>query len=136
MNFTYSKPGIYQVYLRATTDGITTVSRTYVSVVRAADIDSVVRLRWAQLNGAIASRSIDGAIKLFSSDSREKYRRIYGDLFEQLPSITAGMTLRGAISIHADYVDYLVTRVEDGVTRGYHLTMIRDEAGLWKVTDL
>lgn len=136
VTFSYGTAGIKRVDLRIfDVKGALHTSSAFVTVQNPAAIDSIIRARWQQLREALAAQDVEAAVHLFDASATEKYRRIYTELFDRLPSITAGMNLRGAVSIHADYADYLVTRNEDGVTRGYHLTMVRDASGIWKVAD-
>jgi hypothetical protein len=83
----------------------------------------------------MAANDVEAALRLFTTAAQEKYRGPLTTLVSQLPAIAAGMNLRGAISIDADYADYLFTRVENGSTIGHHLTMVRYLNGVWMVAD-
>lgn len=137
LTYNYATPGIYTARLRVRdVAGATFLSNVYVTVQHPAAIDAAVQARWKQLRDAFAAQDVEGAVMLFSRPAREKYRVAFTTLFDRLPAIAAGMSSApAAMSIQADYVDYLVTRVEDGKTMGYRFTLMRDAAGLWKIAD-
>lgn len=135
VTFTYTA-GIFKPQVRVTfTDGTQYVATTAVTVVTPILVDTIVRRRFGQLQDALAAQDIDSALTTVVQPSQAKYRSIWTTLFAELPSIVPQMTFRGAISIHADYADYLVTRDINGVPTEYHLSMIRNAAGLWKIAD-
>ncbi len=136
LTYNYTKPGIYRVLLNATgADGVTYSSATLIAIQSPAAIDAAVQTRWSQLRAALAAQNVDAAVHLFAPAAQQRYRGIYNNLYARLPGIAAGMSPARAIAIQSDYADYLVTRVENGTTMGYHLSMIRDADGVWKIAD-
>ena len=136
LTFEYRNAGIHRPRLRAAdSNGVVHVSEPVIVVQTEAAIDRIVRERWDELRQRLAAQDVDGASELFSRPARGKYREVHTKLFARLPAIAAEMELLGALSITAQYAEYLVTRVEDGKTRGYYLSMTRDGDGIWRIAD-
>jgi hypothetical protein len=134
----FTVPGSRLVTIRARTPAGETSTATALVVGQTfAANDVIVHDRWRALRRAFEAQDVEAAVALFADGfAQQKYRDVFTKLLDRLPAIADGMSeLPGAISINGYLADYLVTRVEDGRTRGYHLSFIRAADGFWKIAD-
>jgi len=133
--FTYESSGLYEAHATIVlSDGTSVDATAPVNVLSEHVVMTAATARWKQLQAALAASDEAALTRLFAYSSQDKIRKVIARLRDRLPQL-GNATLEGAVSIHADYVDCLVTRVEDGTTFGYHLTLMRDVTGVLKVAD-
>lgn len=106
------------------------------TVFSLAQIDTLLRTKWAGLENALTNRDIPMALTLLRPISRDRYQTMFHLLTDQLPAIAADNTALVLDSIEGDFGFYELKTLENGSVFSYRVIFSRDPAsGLWLIEE-
>lgn len=134
VGFRYETPGIRVASMRVTDDsGVVFTDAAPVTVHSFATMHKILMARWNGFVGDLARGDAANALILVTADAKPRYRKAFTLIQPTLPQFAAGLRTLEPIWITGSTAHYLLTRVESGRLRGYHVYFSRDESGLWKI---
>lgn len=128
--------GIYHFTARVTgPDGNIYQDTKAVTVLSLAQIDALLRAKWAAFKTALNNQDINSAILNFASGSQDTYRSLYTDLKPLLQNICAELN-----TTHINYISaknnkaiYEIIVSRNNVTYSFQLEFVKDTDGIWKI---
>ncbi len=81
----------------------------------------------------LAAGDTSGALNAITPTMRDAYRDIFGRLGSSLPAAVQQLGGISEISMGSDFADILVTRQKADGAYGYHVLLIRDDDGIWRI---
>jgi len=135
LHLTYPIPGIRIASARLTTnDGAVLTASAPVVVQSFAVMDGLLRQQWNSFTAALVARDVDKALALLADvEVQEKYKPALELIRPTLPDFAAGLGSIEPMWITANAAHYLLVRTEDGRRHGYHMYLLRDANGHWKI---
>ncbi len=128
--------GIY-IFMAEAKDpqGNTYTDTVSVTVLTKAELDALLKAKWARMKGALRVNNIDGALKYFDQNQaiQEKYRDIFEKLSPRMGEIINTMSDIVFLEQSDNVAKYIITRVEDGKEFGYFIYFVRGTDGLWSI---
>ena len=101
-----------------------------------AQIDTLLRSKWARLANALSNKDISTALTLLCPISRSRYQTMLNLLQDQLPAIVAARTDLVLDSIKGDFAFYEQSKLENGSVFSYPVRFARDpSSGLWLIKE-
>jgi len=136
LHLTYPIPGIRIASARLTTnDGAVLTASAPVVVQSFAVMDGLLRQQWNSFTAALAAADVDKALaQLADGEVRTKYKPALDLIRPTLPQFAAGLETIEPVWISANAAHYLLIRNEEGRRHGYHIYMVRDASGRWKIS--
>ncbi len=133
--FVYQTPGVYLATVRVqTAAGDIVESTTPVVVQSFAAADSLLRASWSRFTAALAAGDVATAVKELSPAAAAKYRGPLEGIQPALPGYVASLTGFDPVWIAENAAHYLLRRLQDTRTFGYHVYFTRGADGAWKLT--
>jgi hypothetical protein len=81
--------------------------------------------------------NIAGAMGAVTNTVRDKYQSVFSRLGALLPSIIDnGFGVVTSLSVTNEFADITVVRTKQDGQYGYHVLLIRDDDGLWRIDDM
>ena len=114
--------------------GNTYTETTVVNVLSRAEVDTMLKGKWAGMKGELVSGDINNALGFFLKSSQERYREGLEVLKSQMGTIFGRpeeLLLEDVVDGVATY-ENIVTE-DDGITYSYPVIFILDEDGLWRI---
>ena len=114
--------------------GNTYTEATVVNVLSRAEVDTMLKGKWAGMKGELVSGDINNALGFFLKSSQERYREGLEVLKSQMGTIFGRpeeLLLEDVVDGVATY-ENIVTE-DDGITYSYPVIFILDEDGLWRI---
>ena len=131
---TYSQPGQYAITVRGIReDGSVVVAVTRVIVHSWPVMDALLRATWNRFAGALSRGDVDAAVRELEPAARGKYEKVLRSASVALPGYAASLTGIDPVWIHGDAARYLLRRLQNGRTVGYHVYFVRDGDGVWRL---
>lgn len=128
--------GVYYFTVQVTgLDGNTYQDTIAITVLPLAQIDALLRAKWAALTNALTRQDIPSALILMHPLVRDKYHIIFNQLKNAMPSLIAAHEELALVSMEADRCYYDLSVFEDGVRSAYRIVFEKDENGIWLVSD-
>ena len=107
-----------------------------VTVLPLAQVDALLRAKWAALTNALANKDIATALTMMHPVSKERYQVMFNLLKDQLPAIVASHTGLFLDSIKGDFAFYELKTLENGSVFSYRVIFTRDSStGLWLIEE-
>lgn len=106
-----------------------------ITVLSLAQIDALLRAKWAIFTSALTNRDTSTALKAMYPASRESYQTMFNLLKDQLPAIVSTHTGLVLQSIIENRARYELGTMEDGVAFTYRVSFIKDANGLWVIRE-
>lgn len=132
--FNYATPGIRLASVRVTDDaGLVFSDTAPVTVHSFASMHKILTARWNGFVGDLARGDAANALAQVNQEARPRYRRAFTLIQPTLSQFAAGLRTIEPMWITGSSAHYLLTRMESGRLRGYHVYFSRDETGLWKI---
>jgi hypothetical protein len=127
---TYFSLGLY-VATMTTRDvsGRSYVQQVPINVVPAPDLGVL----WDGFRSALGRGDVESALGHIAFEARERYRRVLEDLRADLPAIAAGLGGLTPLVVDAAYATASTTRVLDGVTEVFIVSLVLDGDGTWRI---
>ena len=117
-------------------DGNTYTDTVNIVVLSLAQIDTLLRTKWAGLENALTNRDIPTALTLLRPISRNRYQTMFNLLTDQLPAIVAAHTDLILDLIEDDFVFYELKSLENGSVFSYRVIFARDpSSGSWLIEE-
>jgi hypothetical protein len=131
---TYTQPGLFFPRVIVTdTQGNEVSDTTVINVLSPERMDALFKGKWQMLKGALANQQIEQAVGMYELGVVEKYRRVFTDLSDALPSISGSLGDITLISLQGNLAEYAIPRLQEGETFVYFIYFIMDQNGLWKI---
>lgn len=126
--------GLKTITARVTfADGTIRTASTTFTVASFATVNTLLQSTWKAFVDALEKRDIDGALAFVAQSSHEKYRAPLALIRPTLPQYAAATRRIVPVDIGDTTAHYLLTRVQNGETHGYHVYFARGSNGLWKI---
>ncbi|MDM7986042.1 MAG: hypothetical protein QUS13_01760, partial [Smithella sp.] len=106
-----------------------------VTVLPLAQIDALLRAKWAALKDALQRGDINTAIMMMHPSSREKYQNIFNLVKDNLATIMVNCTGLEFVSMDNEIAIYELQSLEYGEVYIYRLAFIKDENGIWFIRE-
>ncbi|MGB5157501.1 MAG: hypothetical protein WBN77_08690, partial [Desulfobacterales bacterium] len=106
-----------------------------VTVLPLAQIDALLRAKWAALKNALQRGDIDSAIMMMHPSSRVKYQNIFNLVQDNLATIMTNCTGLEFVSMNNEIARYELKSLENGEVYIYRLSFIKDENGIWFIRE-
>lgn len=107
-----------------------------ITVFSLAQIDTLLRIKWAELGNALTGRDIPRALTLLRPISRNRYQTMFNLLTDQLPAVVAAHTDLVLDSIEGDFAFYELKTLENGFVFSYRVIFSREpSSGLWLIEE-
>jgi hypothetical protein len=117
-------------------DGNTYTDTICITVSSLAQIDSLLRAKWAGLQNALKNRDISAALTMLRPISKNRYQTQLNLVIDQLPAIVATHTGLVLESIQGDFAYYELKTVQNGSVFSYRVIFSRDpSSGLWLIEE-
>lgn len=136
INHIYTTEGIFYPTLTITDDQGNTYSDTIaITVLNKAEIDALLKGKWAAMKGALTNGNIEGALQYFVERSKERYRGIFSVLKDQLPTILQTFIEFNIVNVFENIAEYEIVANENGNLYSYPGIFIRGGEGVWRFKD-
>lgn len=128
--------GIYYFTVQAIgPDGNTYQDIMAVTVLSLAQVDALLRGKWAIFTSALTNKDTAAALNAMYPASRERYSMMFNLLKDQLPTIVSTHTGLVLQSIMENVARYELETMENGVAFTYRISFIKDSNGLWVIRE-
>ena len=139
VSLTYQNPGLYRLRVTvfdASNQAIYTATRS-VLVRDPRDLAGLVTQVYIGMLDRLHAGNIAGALGAVTSTVRSKYQSVFSRLGTRLPSIIDnGFGVVTSLSVTNEFADITVVRTKQDGQYGYHVLLIRDGDGLWRIDDM
>ncbi|MBN1363748.1 MAG: fibronectin type III domain-containing protein [Syntrophaceae bacterium] len=128
--------GIYYFTAQVTgPDGNIYQDTKAVTVLPLAQVDALLRAKWATFKTALSNQDINNAVLNFVSGSQDTYRSLYTNLKPLLQNICAELNAAhiNYISINNNKAIYEIIVTRNNVTYSFQLEFVKDANGIWKM---
>ena len=116
-------------------DGNTYTDTIGITVLPLAQIDTLLRAKWAKLENALTNKDIPTALTLLRSTSRDRYQTMLNLVKDQLPAIVAAHADLTLDAIKEAFAFYELNTLENG-SISYRVIFVRDpSSGLWLIEE-
>ncbi len=132
--FTYTQPGLYAPLLGVTDAlGQRSIVRGVVQVFDRADLDTLLRTKWAALRDALRRGDIAQALTQISERSRLRYMQAFTALALDLPAIDTILTDVTFVRARSLEAIFEMGRTDSGVLKSFEVRFHVDTDGFWRV---
>jgi len=104
------------------------------TVLPLAQVDALLRAKWAMVNSALQNGDIPTALTQMHPATRTHYQEVFDLLRDQWPSIISKFTSFTLIQIRDDRAIYKLNVFRDGNIYAHQIDFTKDETGLWFIT--
>ena len=128
--------GVYYFTTQVTgPDGNVYQDTKAVTVLPLAQVNALLKAKWAALTTALNNQDINRAVLNFVSGSQDTYRSLYTDLTPLLQNICAELNAAhiNFISLNDNRAIYEIIVNRNGVTYSFQLEFLKDTDGIWKI---
>lgn len=133
ISYTYSAEGVYYPTVTVTDNQGNTYSDTIaITVMNKEEIDALLKGKWEGMKGALTMGDIEGALNLFTTRSKERYRIIFSALKDQLPIILGTFVEFNIVNVYDIIAEYELVASENGKLYSYPGVFIKGGDGIWK----
>jgi len=127
-------PGIYLATVTVrTADGYSYEDRFALNALDRVSMDALLKGKWEGMKTKLATGDVEGAVRYFLGNSQERYRDIFTNILNLLPTIVANMQSIEMIYVESGVAQYRIRRTESVGEVTYYLYFVIDENGLWKI---
>lgn len=134
ISHTYTQEGIYYPTITITdAQNNQYTHTTAINVLSREKMDAFFKDKWNGMRASLAKRNIEGALKFFSENSREEYRKQFTTLSSILDIIARDMKEIRLVTIEDNWAEYEIIVTRDGNTYSNQLQFVKDMDGLWKI---
>ena len=132
---TYSSPGTYPLTLtlRDTAGNVVYAATRVIHVGTASETGVKLRAVYTDMLDQLRAGNIDGAGNAITGTIRDRYRDAFMRLGTTLQQAIAGLGTVREATMTETYGDILVTRDKSDGTYAYHIHVIRDGDGIWRI---
>ena len=134
-------PGVYYFTVEAVEGSTHEIYTDTVGIIvfDQADIDSLLRDKWAAMKSMLISNDIESALEYFAIPSRDEYREIFSIIGDEVSAMAAGMEDIDLVYLREKVAKYRIRKDEEigGVNRRitYYIYFARDPYGHWYIQD-
>ena len=138
VGLTYATPGVYSIKVSAYDDrsALLYTGELAVHVYDARSLAVKVSLVYNDMLRQLAAGKIDAAVGALTSTARERWRSALQALAPNLPAAVAGLGRIDQIRIADDFADLTVVRTKADGDYAYHVILIRDDDGMWRIDSM
>jgi PKD repeat protein len=136
--YTYTSEGIFYPTLRISDNQGNFYSDTIaITVMSKTEVDTLLKIKWEGMKGALASNDINGALSHFTEESKQLYSDIFTALQTQLPQIVQEMQDIQLVYMKNGFAKYRMSKNESYggqmFTITYYIYFAVDTNGVWKI---
>jgi hypothetical protein len=136
LKYKMTTEGVYYFTAQATgPDGNIYSDTIAITVLPLAQVDTLLRAKWATLTNALTNKDIATASTMMHPSVREKYQIIFELLKDSMPALIAAHENLVFDSIADNRCYYELSVFEDGVLSAYRIVFEKDENGIWLITN-
>ena len=137
IKFSYSKAGLYRAHFVLTNSlGKTTAYDRFVWAQSTTEATAPPRDAIRSLQTALRNKDVARALTLLTPGAADRYSSTLAGIQDKLPALADLLDLIQVGAISYGLVEFLVPVTQSGITLTFHLTMLRDENGTWKIDSL
>jgi hypothetical protein len=126
--------GIVQALVTVTTaDSLTYQDRFAFNVLDHDATEALLRSKWNNMQTALLSGDMTGALSYFSSQSQGDYQAILTNIQSSLQRVFSTIEAVHLLSVTNDYAEMEAIRNEGGQLFSYPIFFSLDETGAWKI---
>jgi hypothetical protein len=126
--------GVYNVTVTVTgPDGKIYEDAIRVTVLNREQLDKLLKAKWEEMKGAMSEKNVEKAMAFFLGSSQERYRYIYTNILDLLPTVAAEMLPIEMIDEEGGVAEYRIRRMEPEGEVTYYIYFVLDENGTWKI---
>ena len=134
LSYNYSVPGIYKPRLTITDAASTTyIASTVIDVKNATADAAPFQQSYARMHMALLCGDIDGALAHFTEGAKERYRPVFQALAPYMAEILNSWSPLQESEITAQYAEFAVNRLINGVNRIFFIYFLKDQDGVWRL---
>lgn len=134
LTYSYSVPGIYKPRLTITdTVGTTYIADTVIDVKTATADAAPFQQSYARMHMALLCGDLDGALAHFTDGAKERYRPVFQALAPYMTEILNSWSPLQESEITAQYAEFAVNRLINGVNRIFFIYFLKDQDGVWRL---
>ena len=134
VSFTYNTEGIFSVTATVIDDQNNSFSDTItIDILSREVMDALLTSIWNDASDSLRNKDILNALSYFVEENQAKYEQGFLLLEDQLPEIFSMPEEFNLISVIDNIAIYENVVNEEGVTRSYPVTFVKDENGFWKI---
>ena len=134
---TFTQEGIALITVESTHAAITYRDTIGIVIVDKAEVDTLLRQKWANMKAHLAAKDVTQAVRHFDEGKKSLYEEVFSALLDRLPQIAGDMQDISLIAIADQSATYRIRRAETHNTGTYTVTyyvyFIKDETGIWKI---
>ena len=135
ISHTYETPAEYSVIVRTVmSDGTTETAATSVLAHSWITMDGLLRASWSRIASALSRQDVDSALRDFSLPAQQKYGSTLRTIRPSLSAYIQSIVSIDPVWIRGNAARYLLRRVQNGRTFGYHVYFTRGSDGVWRLT--
>jgi hypothetical protein len=139
VSLNYTNPGLYS--LRVTVfDASSTIIYTATRKILARDPRDLAGLVTQVFTGMLDrlhAGNVAGALNAVTTTVRTKYQNVFSVLGARLPSILdSSFGVVTTLSVTEEFADLAIVRTKPDGQHGYHVLLIRDGDGLWRIDNM
>jgi hypothetical protein len=114
-------------------DGQTYHDTIGITLMNREQLDRLLKAKWEGMKVAMSEKNVEKAMALFLGSSQERYRYIYTNLLDLLPTIAADMRPIEMIYEEDGVAEYRIRKTETVGEVTYYIYFVLDEKGTWKI---
>ncbi|MEP6636458.1 MAG: Ig-like domain-containing protein, partial [Acidobacteriota bacterium] len=139
VSLNYLNPGLYRLRVTifdAANQVIYTATRSVIAR-DPRDVAGLVTQVFTGMLDRLHAGNISGALSAITNTVRNKYQSVFSRLGTRLPSILDnGFGVVTGLAVTNEFADITVVRNKQDGQYGYHVLLIRDDDGLWRIDDM
>ena len=131
---TLTTKGIYTFTAQVTDDqGTSHTDSVAVVVLNRTDVESLLITKWEDMQAALLSGDLDGAMTYFAGRSQERFSSMFQQIQSLLPDAFGSIEDVHLLFVRNGEAEMEAIRTEGGITYSYPIVFIQDETGTWKL---
>jgi PKD repeat protein len=137
LRYTYTVPGLYVARLQITDQqGQSYNVDVSILVQDGIALDTIFKGMWGEMNASLLNGDIATALLFLDAPAQEKFEPVWRILLPRLPEIIASYSPIQGIFIGQEAAEYGLTRVIDGETRLFFLSLVKNRDGVWRLAEM
>jgi hypothetical protein len=133
----YHGPGVFLLVVKLTFPNgeIRTIEKV-LAVEDEEKTDETLRGLWDGMSQALISGDTNKALSYIDHGARIKYEYVFTHLINRMPEIVASYSSLQKVSLSNDIGEYAINRTINGVNNIFLIYFIRDEDGIWRLSEM
>src|SRR3972149_523111 len=134
ISHTYTSEGIfYPTMVVVDNLGNSYTDTTAITILTMTEMDTLLKGKWEGMKGALTTGDVEGAVRYFADNSKERYRTIFTAIQDKISNIAANMQGIQLIYLKNNIAKYRIKRSETMGEITYYIYFELDENGIWRI---